>query len=119
MQFFGNIAIDGASEVMTVTLKDVDDRAGTMRANCDGGPITGNLATPVPRRAHFRQQRPNQPPGDSSTAVIVRADIAGLFQSIEPLPLDHDLQAHLSCRRRPVGDIGLCHLLTTVIDYAP
>src|SRR5690242_17553833 len=27
MQFFGNIAIDGASEVMTVTLKDVDDRA--------------------------------------------------------------------------------------------
>lgn len=27
MQFFGGIAIDGASEVMTVTLKDVDDRA--------------------------------------------------------------------------------------------
>jgi alkaline phosphatase D len=27
MQFFGSIAIDGASEVMTVTLKDVDDRA--------------------------------------------------------------------------------------------
>jgi alkaline phosphatase D len=27
MQFFGSIAIDGASEVMTVTLKDLDDRA--------------------------------------------------------------------------------------------
>ena len=27
MQFFGTIAIDGASEVMTVTLKDLDDRA--------------------------------------------------------------------------------------------
>jgi alkaline phosphatase D len=27
MQFFGSIAIDGGSEVMTVTLKDVDDRA--------------------------------------------------------------------------------------------
>jgi alkaline phosphatase D len=27
MQFFGTIAIDGESEVMTVTLKDVDDRA--------------------------------------------------------------------------------------------
>ena len=27
MQFFGRIAIDGASEIMTVTLKDVDDRA--------------------------------------------------------------------------------------------
>src|SRR6516225_9182633 len=27
MQFFGSIAIDGASEVMTVTLKDADDSA--------------------------------------------------------------------------------------------
>jgi alkaline phosphatase D len=27
LQFFGHIAIDGASEVMTVTLKDIDDRA--------------------------------------------------------------------------------------------
>jgi alkaline phosphatase D len=27
MQFFGHVAIDGASEVMTVTLKDVEDRA--------------------------------------------------------------------------------------------
>jgi alkaline phosphatase D len=27
MQFFGHVAIDGATEVMTVTLKDVDDRA--------------------------------------------------------------------------------------------
>jgi alkaline phosphatase D len=27
LQFFGAVAIDGASEVMTVTLKDVDDRA--------------------------------------------------------------------------------------------
>ena len=27
LQFFGHVAIDGASEVMTVTLKDVDDRA--------------------------------------------------------------------------------------------
>jgi alkaline phosphatase D len=27
LQFFGHIAIDGASEVMTVTLKDADDRA--------------------------------------------------------------------------------------------
>jgi alkaline phosphatase D len=27
LQFFGHIAIDGATEVMTVTLKDVDDRA--------------------------------------------------------------------------------------------
>jgi alkaline phosphatase D len=27
MQFFGSIAIEGASEVMTVTLKDVDDHA--------------------------------------------------------------------------------------------
>jgi alkaline phosphatase D len=26
LQFFGHVAIDGASEVMTVTLKDVDDR---------------------------------------------------------------------------------------------
>jgi alkaline phosphatase D len=25
LQFFGHVAIDGASEVMTVTLKDVDD----------------------------------------------------------------------------------------------
>jgi alkaline phosphatase D len=27
LQFFGHVAIDGASEVMKVTLKDVDDRA--------------------------------------------------------------------------------------------
>ena len=27
LQFFGHVAIDGASEVMTVTLKDVEDRA--------------------------------------------------------------------------------------------
>jgi alkaline phosphatase D len=27
LQFFGHVAIDGASEVMTVTLKDLDDRA--------------------------------------------------------------------------------------------
>jgi alkaline phosphatase D len=27
LQFFGHIAIDGATEVMTVTLKDIDDRA--------------------------------------------------------------------------------------------
>ena len=27
LQFFGHVAIDGATEVMTVTLKDVDDRA--------------------------------------------------------------------------------------------
>jgi alkaline phosphatase D len=27
LQFFGQVAIDGASEVMTVTLKDVEDRA--------------------------------------------------------------------------------------------
>jgi len=27
LQFFGQVAIDGATEVMTVTLKDVDDRA--------------------------------------------------------------------------------------------
>jgi alkaline phosphatase D len=27
MQFFGHVAIDGATEVMTVTLKDVEDRA--------------------------------------------------------------------------------------------
>jgi alkaline phosphatase D len=27
LQFFGHVAIDGASEVMTVTLKDIDDRA--------------------------------------------------------------------------------------------
>ncbi|HKS61792.1 MAG TPA: alkaline phosphatase, partial [Xanthobacteraceae bacterium] len=26
LQFFGHVAIDGASEVMTVTLKDVADR---------------------------------------------------------------------------------------------
>ena len=26
LQFFGHVAIDGATEVMTVTLKDVDDR---------------------------------------------------------------------------------------------
>jgi alkaline phosphatase D len=27
LQFFGHVAIDGATEVMTVTLKDWDDRA--------------------------------------------------------------------------------------------
>jgi alkaline phosphatase D len=27
MQFFGHIVIDGATELMTVTLKDVEDRA--------------------------------------------------------------------------------------------
>ena len=27
MQFFGHVAIDGATEIMTVTLKDVEDRA--------------------------------------------------------------------------------------------
>ena len=27
LQFFGQVAIDGATQVMTVTLKDVDDRA--------------------------------------------------------------------------------------------
>ena len=27
LQFFGHVAIDGASEVMTVTLKDVNDQA--------------------------------------------------------------------------------------------
>ena len=27
LQFFGHVAIDGASSVMTVTLKDVEDRA--------------------------------------------------------------------------------------------
>jgi alkaline phosphatase D len=27
LQFFGHVAIDGASEVMTVTLKDMEDRA--------------------------------------------------------------------------------------------
>ena len=27
LQFFGHVAIDGATEAMTVTLKDVDDRA--------------------------------------------------------------------------------------------
>ena len=27
LQFFGHVAIDGLTEVMTVTLKDVDDRA--------------------------------------------------------------------------------------------
>ena len=27
LQFFGHIAIDGASQQMTVTLKDVDDRS--------------------------------------------------------------------------------------------
>jgi alkaline phosphatase D len=27
MQFFGHVAIDGATQVMTVTLKDVEDRA--------------------------------------------------------------------------------------------
>src|SRR5262245_48031378 len=27
LQFFGQVAIDGATEVMTVTLKDADDRA--------------------------------------------------------------------------------------------
>jgi alkaline phosphatase D len=27
LQFFGHVAIDGATETMTVTLKDVDDRA--------------------------------------------------------------------------------------------
>ena len=27
MQFFGQVAIDGVSEVMTVTLKDIDDHA--------------------------------------------------------------------------------------------
>jgi alkaline phosphatase D len=27
LQFFGHVAIDGETEVMTVTLKDVDDRA--------------------------------------------------------------------------------------------
>jgi alkaline phosphatase D len=27
MQFFGHVAIDGASEVMTVTLKDWNDQA--------------------------------------------------------------------------------------------
>jgi alkaline phosphatase D len=27
LQFFGHIAIDGATEAMTVTLKDVDDNA--------------------------------------------------------------------------------------------
>ena len=27
LQFFGHVAIDGATEQMTVTLKDVDDRA--------------------------------------------------------------------------------------------
>ena len=26
-QFFGHVAIDGATGVMTVTLKDIDDRA--------------------------------------------------------------------------------------------
>ena len=26
LQFFGQVAIDGATQVMTVTLKDVDDR---------------------------------------------------------------------------------------------
>jgi alkaline phosphatase D len=27
MQFFGHVAIDGGTQVMTVTLKDVDDHA--------------------------------------------------------------------------------------------
>ena len=27
MQFFGQVAIDGATEVMTVTLRDVDDNS--------------------------------------------------------------------------------------------
>ena len=27
LQFFGHVAIDGATGVMTVTLKDIDDRA--------------------------------------------------------------------------------------------
>jgi alkaline phosphatase D len=27
LQFFGHVAIDGATQVMAVTLKDVDDRA--------------------------------------------------------------------------------------------
>lgn len=27
LQFFGHVAIDGATETMTVTLKDIDDRA--------------------------------------------------------------------------------------------
>ena len=27
LQFFGHVAIDGASQQMTVTLKDVDDRS--------------------------------------------------------------------------------------------
>jgi hypothetical protein len=39
-------------------------------------------------------------------------------ESYEPLPLDHDLRHNRPCRRRAVADIGLCHLLTTVIDHA-
>jgi alkaline phosphatase D len=27
MQFFGHVAIEGETDIMTVTLKDVDDRA--------------------------------------------------------------------------------------------
>jgi ATP-dependent DNA ligase len=69
-----------------------------MRANCDGGPITGNLATPVPRRAHFRQQRPNQPPGDNATKRWVYAGHVGtgfdyamlksLYGTMQPLRTD-------------------------------
>jgi alkaline phosphatase D len=42
LQFFGYVAIDGATEVMTVTLKDVNDRALWSRALepvcCNGRP---------------------------------------------------------------------------------
>ena len=47
-----------------------------------------------------------------------RADLAGLFQGIEPLPLDHDLQARPCRRRARQRTKAFTSLLTTVIDNA-
>ena len=48
LQFFGHVAIDGETEVMTVTLKDVNDRALWSKAIepkcCNGAPRDLSLA---------------------------------------------------------------------------
>ena len=49
LQFFGHVAIDGATEVMTVTLKDVDDRdLWSMQDRAEDG-RSGRAALPVTR----------------------------------------------------------------------
>ena len=61
LQFFGHVAIDGSTDVMTVTLKDVEDRScgrsGSRRASSAGRAVSRRPAAEIAQRMNAETAR--------------------------------------------------------------